>query len=263
MKNLGKVTFRKSIAEMVANYCSAINDSSYSGELLEMFEQLQKNNILNKIYAIYPIMGNDIASLSLNAQNVDKRHLVTYANASAKENVLSFANNIGIGNVGANECNELAGEFSMYAAFKHIKKDINGATLQNFTSENNEGKASIIRQSQELLVLWGGQAVNLNINTSTIGRVALSNVGESKTASIVKDGVLLQTISSDLATGIVPNLNIGVSNTSVGEVGQQIEANSALFSGELYFYALGVMTADELVTFDTIVSQFLSKVKSL
>lgn len=267
-KNVGKVTFiadNATTAKIKAvDYCAAIGDSTYKTELESMFLSLLDNELWSKISCIYPVLGNSVDALSTNAKKVEENKLITYPNASVGSKTLLFSNMVGVGATDATPMDGYNGELSLYAVFKHNRVGLNGTTLQCFSSDNG-GVVSINRISTAFYATCGSQNIELNLDTATVGRIGITNVGQGTTASAIKDGIYLGDKSSATLVGVNPNLSIGVkAGQTIASSGSPLDTASVdLFSGEVYFYAIGKLNKSELLKFDEIVANFLSQVKSV
>lgn len=264
-ENLGTVTFAEDYETTAMNkataYCTAIGDTAYKTQLYQFFLDLMYAGLWPKIYGLYPMLGDNLTKLSLNAKDVTSRSIIPGANATAGDKYISYVNTVATGTKAFTPISELTA-FSAYAYFTKFGS-ISGAVLLSFF--NSDGDLT--------------QRVGVGTYNSSGLKVRLTVANDNKYYAITNNAVRRFAISykdsyvdvlGEQETHItnlglnnpLPNLELG--GYSVGETaGETIEASTTLFNGYVHFYCLGNMSVEELATFDNITADFMSSVKNI
>lgn len=263
-ENLGTVTFAEDFETTAMNkataYCTAIGDTTYKTQLYQFFFELMYAGLWPKIYGLYPMLGDNLTKLALNAKDVSSRSLIPGANASAGDKYISYVNTVSTGTKSYTPISEL----TTFSAYIYLTKtgDINTSTILAFFNSGGDLTKDVsigtYNDSGLKLKLRVGNAIRFyGITANSVRRFAISYkesyvdvLGEEETH-----------VTSSVVNNPLPNLELG--GDSVGETaGETIVANTNLFNGYVHFYCLGNMSVEELATFDNIVNDFMSSVKN-
>lgn len=275
---LGRVTFKKSSAEVaadyVAAYSTAIGTTAYNSALLTMFTALVANGLDEKMFAIYPMLGNSLNSLKVNALSPGENDLSLFANASAGANKLVFVNTIGIGDKQSAVVRLGDDTDDNYSWLTVFKRDwnINSSTLFYFNSPVVASISAKVNTAND-----GGQAVIVsNYRASDYTKVISADTATIWTlmgvnSQALAEGTINGTDYSVASDNVIaerwprPNTFLGgdfYAGASTAE-GETISSNANIWNGESYFHAIGNLTKAENAQLKQIVAAFLSEVKEI
>lgn len=264
-ENLGTVTFAEDYETTAMNkataYCTAIGDTTYKTQLYQFFLELMYAGLWPKIYGLYPMLGDNLTKLALNAKDVSSRSLIPGANASAGDKYISYVNTVSTGTKSYTPISDLTA-FSAYAYFTKTGS-INGTKLLKF--QNSDGDLtkgiSLGTYYNSGLKVWftiGTVDKFYTITNNAVRRFAISY----KDSYVDVLGEQETHITNTNLHNPLPNLDLGGLSVG-GTAGETIEASPNLFSGYVHFYCLGNMSVEELATFDNITADFMSSVKNI
>lgn len=253
---LGNIDFEVSdekLATLVTStFCTSIGDDTYFSKIYSMVFSLIEQKLWDKMIAIYPIIGNNTNNLVKNLVSNGTDAFVAN-NASAGTNKLIFSNSIGTGNV-INNVTIISDDghgVSIYANFKNTANELN--EIAAFC--RNSSTPKIIRGNTGLIGMQANTTVYSTVSASSATSACL-RVG------IVNDNTYDVTLKVENETKIISSQNYNVSYPML--VGNNIGVNirnadamnteagatlsspvKGLFSGEMYFYAIGRLTSTE------------------
>lgn len=271
---LGRVTFvesnRKKAARYVDSYCNAIGSREKENELLQMFITIIENGLDEKLIALYPMLGDTVNTQKINAMSVGENDLFLGANASVEDEVLTFSNTIGIGDVSENIVSlSETSNFSMVTVAQRIAGN-NASTLFDFYSELNTGgsiygRTQLSDGSMSFYIrnknAEGDYTHILNELTEIICIEMVQN-GNDQTGHI--NGVAYTSSTSAISIATINNV-LGMSALRVKDTvaGATISQNMYLWNGTAYFHAIGNLSSEENLLLKEIVATFLYDAKGI
>ena len=275
---LGSVTFKKSSEEKAADYVSAystaIGTTAYNSALLTMFTSLVANGLDEKLFVLYPMLGANLNALKVNALKPNTNDLSLFANASAGENKIVFANTIGIGDKQSqvvNLGNDSDKNYSYVTVFKR-GWNINTSELFYFRSSNFASvgsKVSTANSGGRIISISNYRAsdyYSLRVSDTDAIYTVVSNNGQALNEGYINGNAFtITSANTDADAWPRPNTFLGANfyGTSSTAEGETISSSANIWNGESYFHAVGNLTKEENATFKQIVATFMSDVKSI
>lgn len=268
-ENLGTVTFAVDYETTAMNkataYCTAIGDTTYKTQLYQFFLELMYEGLWPKIYGLYPMLGDNLTKLSLNAKDVTTNSLITFANASAGDKCLSFVKTIGIGE------NDIASidlfPFSNYLILQRTTSTSANSRLlcyHNISPSDAVGTLKLgTRVSGKAMFFYINYSPQVDFSNNSLNKQRLGFCATNNNMQGLENGTILESVPSKHINTVRPNLAIGAGSFNVYTSGETINENNSLFSGNVYFYYIGTMNMEELSTFDGITADFMSSVKNI
>lgn len=272
MSNIGQVTFtpakKEIISTIVNNYYSSVGDVGNKESISSLVTTLVYNDLWDKIKVIYPVLGT-----TLNQQCVDLKgvqDLIPFVNATAGNNLMTFSNTIGIGNVD-NPVSNVSIERGKRMVIVGYKR----GTINNSYLIGSSGTYDFIATANSPQCLWVGLS-NYSQTMTKNGFPEMGNylVGLHVNAKTNKAEYFKNSIKTELAldngmfdvNGASGKYNlipyIGGLIDSNTEHGATIEENNLLATGDFWFYAEAELdTTEEAILVESACSTFCNSIE--
>lgn len=257
-KNLGRVTFsvtnEERAASIASSYCTQIGDQSVYDSIYNFVLGLLNSEQWDKIKAVYPMYGDNLAKLCTNLPTPGTFDLKVGGNATAETGDIDFVRTLGTGDVGT-PSSPISGRY-IFVAIGFICHNLGASSTTNtwFEFRNAEGGTTYYIRLQATSAQIG---LNLGRNTTsytfafqTAGIMYKHNLVcfaiDRNTGNYVVLFNGVQTHSgtfpatSPNADTIINNI-LGQSywNAKDTPSGEAINLNTNLADGEAFFYAIG------------------------
>lgn len=257
-KNLGRVTFSVTNEERAANiasaYCSVIGDTSLRESIYSFALGLLNSGQWDKLKAVYPMYGDNIAKLCANLPNPGTFDLKVGGNATAETGDIDFVRTLGTGDVGT-PSSPISGRY-IFVAIGFICHNLGSSSTTNtwFEFRNAEGGTTYYIRMQ---VTAAQITLNLGRNTTSY-IVSFNAVNVMYKHNLIAFAIDRNTgdyivflngvqYASGTFPATAPNADTLVNNilgqsywnakdTPAGEV---IASDTNLADGEAFFYAIG------------------------
>lgn len=272
MSNIGQVTFaptkKEIISTAVNDYYSSVGDVGNMESISSLVTTLVYNDLWDKIKVIYPVLGTTLEQQCVDLKGV--QDLIPFVNATAGNNLITFSNTIGIGNVNNPESN-----VSIERGKRMVIVGYKRGTINNSYLIGRNNTLDFIATANSPQCLWvgisnygqtmtkngfpemGNYLVGLHVNAKTNKVEYFKN---SIKTELALDNGMFSINSASGKYDLIPY--IGGSTKTNTEKGATIEENNFLATGKFWFYAEAELdTTEEAILVESACSAFCNSIE--
>lgn len=272
MSNIGQVTFtptkKEIINTVVNNYYSKAGNVGNKESISSLVTTLVYNDLWDKIKVIYPVLGTTLEQQCIDLKGV--QNLVPFVNSTAGNNLITFSNTIGIGNVD-NPISNVSierGKRMVIVGYKRgslnnsfligLREGVDYIATRNSPQCFNVGVSKPMSTTVENgFPVMGAYLVGVHTNAKA-NKVELFQ-NSIKTELALDNGMFM----ADSTLGewdLIPYIG-GAINSDTQE-GVTIEENKYLATGDFWFYAEAELdTTEEAILVESACSTFCNRIE--
>lgn len=263
---LGQVTIAENsetvAMEIAVAYGNAIGTPQYNTQVALLVKNLIDANLWDKVDAVYPMLGTTLTAKGINLKNPQYFNLLFGENASVADNGVSFVDTVDIGAKDSDKIYKAAAGYTAFICARHIVGKQNLSTLISSTGVSDAIKIGGAYDNGLKFYLSRNGVVTYADGVSTAIKKITFHIGDAIVYNI-SEGVKSDEESSGSSLTLYRDFTNEIGYNCYKTPLSTETQSAEIFSGELYGYAFGWMSDDEVIIFDEILRNFCSSVKGL